>query len=86
MAVHSSLDGIECATGQRGFKMDDYAQLHPGAFAARTPDRPAIIMANGGRVIAKDAGWQLIDYVSNANPISALLQLHKALGQEGRRR
>jgi uncharacterized protein (DUF58 family) len=35
--------------------------------------------------LAKDAGWQLIDYVSNANPISALLQLHKALGQEGRR-
>lgn len=32
--------------------MDDYAQLHPGAFAARTPDRPAVIMANGGRVIS----------------------------------
>lgn len=32
--------------------MDNYAQLHPGAFAARTPDRPAIIMANGGRVIS----------------------------------
>ena len=36
--------------------------------------------------LAKAAGWQLISYVSNANPISALLQLHKALGQEGRRR
>ena len=31
--------------------MDDYAQLHPGAFAARTPDRPAVIMAGSGRVI-----------------------------------